>query len=120
MSMDTAVVTTSLATLSLSSMLKVVHSVIDSLNRRRAPSRDILVQVDGSDEADRVVEVADRLVRRIEADEGRSLSELSADSIRRYADMLLATANVQARRQLPVVDDSRTRALVAEMRKVAG
>lgn len=89
------------------------------MNRRRAPSREILSAVDGPEEADQVAEIAGRLLREIELEEGQSVERLSQSSIRRYADLLLSTANAQARRDLPGVDESYTRALLADLRKSA-
>lgn len=104
---------------SLGFTIKVVHSVLDSLNRRRVPSREILVKVDGPDDVDGVTEVARRLVEQLERREGRSLMEMPSDSIRRYAEELIAAADDKTHSDLPAVSDKRARALLDEMQKAA-
>src|SRR5262249_44648544 len=113
-------VTQLLTGLSLPAVLKVVHSVIDSMNRRRVVSLEILKQVDGPEDAAQVAEIANRVLKRIESDEKRSIETLPKDAIRQYADLLLSTANAQAKRDLPPVDEGQVRALLSDLRKSAG
>jgi hypothetical protein len=114
-----ATITASLTGLPLASAMKVAHSVLDSLNRRRAPSRDVLVNVDGPEEVDRVTQVATGILQRIERDEGRPLADLPNDLVRQYAEVVLAAANDRARSDLPVVDESRGRVLLDDLQNAS-
>jgi hypothetical protein len=111
-SVNLAIVTSLLTELPLTSTLKVAHSVLDSLNRRRLPSRELLIRVDGPEEADRVADVATRIVRTIEDEEGRTLGELPDHLIQQYAEVISTVAGDRARRELPEVDESRRRTLL--------
>jgi hypothetical protein len=118
-SVDPLAITSLLSPLPLAAAAKVVHSVLDSLNRRRAPSREILLSVDGPAEADQVAEVAIRLVKQIEQEEGSSLVEMPNEAIRRHAGALLAAAQQRESSALPQVDVARAQARLDAMRKAA-
>ena len=113
---DPITLTTMLAGVSLPVAVKVVHSVLDSLNRRRAPSRDILVQVDGPAEVDTVIDLASRLVQQIEQDEGLALADMPADVVKRNAELLVAATEDRTQSDLPAADEDRARALLDDLR----
>jgi chorismate mutase len=110
---------TLLTSLSLAATMKVVHSVLDSMNRRRQPSKEILLKVDGPKDADQIVGVARLLLQQIEADEGYSLATMPLEIIQKRGEELLAVADAKLRNNLPAADESRARALLDNLRKAS-
>jgi hypothetical protein len=99
-----------------SGAMKVVHSALDSLNRRRAPSQELLARVDGPEDVDRVVQAASSLLTRIEHEEGRPIADIPTNVIRHYTEIIVEAANDIARQDLPPVDTSRGRQLLDDLR----
>lgn len=95
--------------------MKVVHSALDSLNRRRAPSQELLAVVDGPEDVDRVAQVASSLLTSIEQEEGRPIVDIPTSAIRHYTEIIVEAANDIVRNDLPPVDASRGRQLLDDL-----